>query len=140
MTRSPWLGLGLPRPNHRESDSADAGLAAVEFALIVPLIVVLLFAVFTAGTAAAGQLRLQAAARDGARAESVMPNSGCATAIDRLANSSATVGDISCTTAVSCPAERNNIEISANRIVSIPLLGDRTIALSASASYECVAG
>lgn len=140
MTRSPWLGLGLPRPNHRESDSADAGLAAIEFALIVPLIVVLLFAVITAGTAAAGQLSLQAAARDGARAEAVMPNSGCSTAIDRLADSSAVVGDISCNTAVSCPGDRNNIEISANRTVSIPLLGDRIVTLSASASYECVAG
>lgn len=140
MTRSPWLGLGSPRPNHRESDSDDAGLAAVEFALIVPLIVILLFAVVTAGTAAAGKLSLQAAARDGARAEAVNPNSGCVTAIDRLSGTSATVGDIDCTTTVSCPGERNNIEISANRIVSIPLLGDRTIALSASASYECLAG
>ena len=140
MIRSPSLGLGPPRPGHRESDSDDAGLAAVEFALIVPLIVVLLFAVITAGTAAAGQLSLQAAARDGARSESVVPNSGCTTVIDRLGDTSAVVGDIVCTTAMSCPGERNNIEISANRIVSIPILGNRTIALSASASYECVAG
>ena len=140
MIRSPWLGLGPPRPGHRESDSDDAGLAAVEFALIVPLIVVLLFAVITAGTAAAGQLSLQAAARDGARSESVVPNSGCTTVIDRLGDTSAVVGDIVCTTAMSCPGERNNIEISANRIVSIPILGNRTIALTASASYECVAG
>lgn len=140
MIRSPSLGLGPPRPGHRESDSDDAGLAAVEFALIVPLIVVLLFAVITAGTAAAGQLSLQAAARDGARSESVVPNSGCTTVIDRLGDTSAVVGDIVCTTAMSCPGERNNIEISANRIVSIPILGNRTIALTASASYECVAG
>jgi Flp pilus assembly pilin Flp len=140
VTRSPWLGPGLPRPNHRESDSDDSGLAAVEFALVVPLIVVLLFAVITAGTAAAGKLSLQAAARDGARAEAVDPNSGCTTAIDRLTGTSATVGDIHCTTTASCPGERSNIEISANRIVSIPILGDRTIALTASASYECLAG
>ncbi len=140
MIRSPWLGLGPPRPSHRVSDADDSGLAAVEFALIVPLIVVLLFAVITAGTAAAGQLSLQAAARDGARAEAVVPNSGCTTAINRLGDSSAVVGDVVCSTAMSCPGERNNIEISANRVVSIPLLGDRTIALSASASYECVAG
>jgi Flp pilus assembly pilin Flp len=129
VIRSPWLGLGPPRPSHRESDADDSGLAAVEFALIVPLIVVLLFAVITAGTTAAGQLSLQAAARDGARAEAVVPNSGCTTAINRLGDSSAVVGDVVCSTALSCP-----------RVVSIPLLGDRTIALSASASYECVAG
>lgn len=140
MIRSPWLGLGSTRPSHRGSDSEDAGLAAVEFALIVPLIVVLLFAVVTAGTAAAGQLSLQSAARDGARAEAVAPNSGCTTAMAHIAGASATVGDITCSTTASCPGERNNIEISANRIVSIPLLGDRAIALSASASYECVAG
>lgn len=139
MIRSPWLGLGRPRPSHVGSESDDAGLAAVEFALIVPLIVVLLFAVVTAGTAAAAQLGLQSAARDGARAEAVEPSSGCTTATAHLAAASATVGEISCATTASCPGERNTIEISANKVVSIPLLGDRTIALSASASYECVA-
>ena len=140
MMRSPWLGLGSPRPSHREADSRDAGLAAVEFALIVPLIVILLFAVVTAGTTAVGQISVQAAARDGARAEAVEPNSGCLTATDRLAGNSATVGDIDCSTTAACPGDRSQIDVNAIRIASIPILGDRTIALSASASYECVAG
>ena len=138
MTHSPWWGSGLSQPHHREADSRDAGLAAVEFALIVPLIVMLLFAVITAGTAAAGQLGLQAAARDGARSESVEPTSGCTTAIDQLAGSTATVGDITCSTTMACPGERNQIDISAQRLISIPILGNRTVALSASASYECL--
>jgi len=36
------------------------------------------------------------------------------------------------------PGERNQIDISAQRLISIPILGDRTVALSASASYECL--
>ena len=83
-------------------------------------------------------LSLQAAARDGARSESVDPNSGCTTAINQLAGSTATVGDITCSTTMACPGERNQIDITAQRLISIPILGDRTVALSASASYECL--
>lgn len=112
-------------------------MAAVEFALVIPMLLALLVGVVIAGTAAVGQLKIQSAARDGARAGSVEAGAGCTVALDRLVGASATVGTPSCSTTAVCPGTDSTIALSATRTVSIPLIGDRTITLSADSTFEC---
>lgn len=142
MTRSPRPSSSPPgelgRRGRTGTDTAhDTGIAAVEFALVVPLLLALLVGVVIAGTAAVGQLKVQAAARDGARAASVDPGVGCTVALDRLIGTSSTVGAPSCTATAVCPGTDSTISVTATRTVTIPIIGDRTITLNADSTYEC---
>ena len=142
MNLSPWLSRYPHRLNQREEPTPrDAGLAAVEFALIVPVIVALLFGVITAGTAAVGQLQLHVAARDGARIGSVQSGAGCATALNNLnatdGTGGATIGSVNCANTAICPGATSEINLTATRSVTIPVIGQRTITLNADATFEC---
>ena len=133
MTRSPRSGaVTTAAPDRRGRD--DRGIAAVEFALIAPVLLALLVGIVVAGTTAVGHLRVQSAARDGARAGSVDPGTGCTLALGRL---DAMVGATSCTTIATCPGTNSTISVTATQTVTIPLIGDRTVNLDATATFEC---
>jgi len=66
----------------------------VEFALVLPLLVVLLFVIVNGGLVYLDQLHLQSAARDAARIASVEPLQACSTALAEL--SANDVGTSSC--------------------------------------------
>ena len=119
----------------RREQSLDDGVAAVEFALVLPLLVVLLFVIVNGGMLYLDQLHLQSAARDGARVESVDPASGCDTAIDALSGND--VGITQCDVIQDCSLGKAEIRLVTNQEVSIPLVGTRTVNLNASSTFVC---
>ena len=113
----------------------DEGTAAVEFALVVPLLVALLYLVVFAGSIYVDQLHLQTAARNGARIGSVVPASACPTALDELATNE--VGNATCALTKNCADRVIQLSLTSVQQVSIPLIGDRTVTLRASSSFAC---
>lgn len=144
MNRSPRSGVshvvtpGRPGgDDQRRSRHHDQGIAAVEFALLAPILMTLLVGIVVAGTAALGQLKVQSAARDGARAASVEPGIGCTVALDRLAGTEQSTGTSSCSTVSVCPGTVSTIAVTSTQTVTIPIIGSRTITLDADATFEC---
>lgn len=115
---------------------ADPGLAAVEFALVLPVLVILLFGIVVAGTVYVDHLRVQSAAHDGARAGAISPGQGCSTAVQRVADISG--ASVTCSAPASCPGTTSTVDLVVAETVSIPLLGSRTVRLSASSVFQCV--
>ena len=60
-------------------DRNDRGAAAVELALILPILILLLFGIFEFGRAYNTQISLSGAAREGARVMAITNDSGAAT-------------------------------------------------------------
>ena len=147
MTRSPRPGRRhSSRPGRRERslpprDHSDDGVAAVELAIVLPLLIGVIVLAVVAGTAAVGQLRLEAAARDAARAGSVVAGAECSTALESLgavgSDAGPTLGAVTCTPVSVCPGTDSRVTLTATRNVTIPLVGVRTIDLSADARFDC---
>jgi len=95
--RSPLSAL---RPQRRtRTTTQDEGAAAVEFALIVPVLVIFLFGIIEFGILFAQQLSLSNAARQGARYGVVAnydasnnPTSTCLNIVNEVRNNAATIG------------------------------------------------
>ena len=119
----------------RRSRTTDDGVAAVEFALVLPLLVVLLFVIVNGGMVFLDQLHLQSAARDAARIASVEPQQACSTALAALAGNA--VGTTSCELVRDCTQGTAEVRLMASQIVSIPVIGDRTVNLDASSTFVC---
>jgi Flp pilus assembly protein TadG len=117
-------------------------VAAVEFALVLPVLILLMFLVIVAGLVYFDNMRVQAAARDGARAGAAAPGAGCSTALDRLPPAVRT--SVTCTQSPACnatsapPVTTSTVALTYNRQVSVPLLGNRTVNLTASSVFECL--
>jgi Flp pilus assembly protein TadG len=78
--RAPWI-TGRRSPVSR---AGDAGAAAVEFALVAPLLVLLICGIVDLGRAYATLNQLTASAREGARVAAVMPNPTSSTAKEEI--------------------------------------------------------
>jgi len=123
----------MARPSRRKPD--DDGVVAVEFALVVPLLIVLLFTIILGGAVYLDQLQLQSAARNAARAGSVTPTGACNAATAELAGNN--VGSVSCELLENCSTGVVRVRLTAQQTVSLPLVGDRNVTLRASSSYAC---
>jgi Tfp pilus assembly protein PilX len=117
-------------------------VAAVEFALVLPVLVLLMFLVIVAGIVYFDNMRVQAAARDGARAGAAAPGSGCAVALQRLP--AAVRSSVSCAQSAACsptaspPVSTSTVDLTYNRQVSVPLLGNRSVNLTATSVFDCL--
>jgi Flp pilus assembly protein TadG len=123
----------MARPSRRKPD--DDGVVAVEFALVLPLLIVLLFTIILGGAVYLDQLQLQSAARNAARAGSVTPTGACNAATAELAGNN--VGSVSCELLENCSTGVVRVRLTAQQTVSLPLVGDRNVTLRASSSYAC---
>ena len=110
-------------------------MAAVEFALVLPLLVVLLFVIVNGGLVYLDQLHLQSAARDGARVASVDPTQGCSTALASLSGND--VGTTSCELVQDCSQGTAEVRLTSVQSISIPVIGERTVSLDASSTFVC---
>lgn len=119
----------------RDRETSDGGAIAVEFALVLPIFIALLFTIVVATSVYIDQLQLQSVARDAARAESVATSSGCALALDEL--SANPMGSVQCIRHQSCSSGAVRIELISTQQVSIPVVGNRTVELHASSSFVC---
>ena len=113
----------------------DAGAVAVEFALVVPLLIVLLFTIVLGGSVWLDQLHLQSAVRNAARVGAVDPASACSAATADLAGND--VGTVSCSVLQNCTSGTSQVRLTAAQVVQIPILGARNVTLHASSSFVC---
>lgn len=127
------------RPRRSRAASAgrhdDEGLAAVEFALVLPVLVVLLFGIVVTGLVFIGRMQVQAATREGARAAAMVSGQGCSAVREQLTGFSA--AQISCTESRDCATTGSRVEVRVTETVSIPLLGDRDVLLDSTSVYAC---
>lgn len=119
----------------------DRGAVAAEFALILPLIVLLIFGMIQMGIAYQRQEAVNAAAREGARIAS-LPTSTVAMACNRVTNSlSASTFDTtpSCTVAGDCSgtSESVTVTVSVPNEIDIPFWGTQTVTLTAVGDFRC---
>ena len=134
----------------RDRISRDEGVAAVEFALILPVLALLLFGVLEFGRVWSQYQVFQGAAREGARCAAVASTSGCdiQTAIDHAADPykpsdpSADVQILGggpapdgCTDAYQGEDVRVSWEQSLN--INIPFWSDVTVTPTIKAVFRC---
>ena len=113
----------------------DRGSVAAEFAIIAPLLLVLLFIMVTLASIYFDQLHIQSAARDAARVGSVAITDACTVAQNALSNND--IGTLTCLVVEDCSSGAVKMSLSAAHSYSIPLLGDRDVTLSATSSFVC---
>ena len=124
------LTPGVPR---RGSD--DRGSAAAEFAIVVPVLLLLLFIMVTLASVFFDQLQLQAAARDAARVGAVQITDACTTAQTSLSGND--VGSVQCLVVNTCTSGAVRMSLAATKSYSIPLLGTKKVVLTATSSFVC---
>ena len=136
----------------QQTQRSDDGATLVEFALLVPVLVMLLFGLVEFGVAYDRQQALTGSAREGARAASIGRNQ---TQIEARVNEAlgGTNFDHAVTVVVSIdpapglstvgPCDETNsgatvtVDVSVDEEVSIPFVTDRTITLTARGSFLC---
>ena len=122
-------------PDSPRRGPVDNGSAAAEFAIVVPVLLLLLFVMVSLASVFFDQLHLQAAARDGARAGAIQITDACAAAQAALATND--VGTTTCLVVHDCSAGSVKMSLQAVKPYSVPLLGNRTVTLSATSSFVC---
>jgi Flp pilus assembly pilin Flp len=121
---------------HAFRDRRDqSGAAAVEMAIILPVLVLLMFGIVEFGLAFNRLQGVHAAAREGARVGAVSPGDECARALSALDGLG--VSAVTCIVEESCPGDRAVVVIGATEEVSIPMLGDRSVSLSGRGEFRC---
>ena len=115
----------------------DRGVVAVEFALVLPLLIMLIFTMVIGGSVYLDQLHLQSVARNAARAGSVDSTRACLVAFSELASND--MGIVQCELKKSCSLGTGTAEVEITSIqdVSIPLIGNKVVTLHASSSFIC---
>jgi Flp pilus assembly protein TadG len=115
--------------------SVDNGSAAAEYAIVLPVLLLLLFIMVTLSSVFFDQLHLQSAARDSARAGSVNIANACSTAQSSLSGNN--VGSLTCSTVTTCSSGAVKMSLVAVKPYSIPLLGNRSVTLRATSTFVC---
>lgn len=118
----------------RTGRTNDRGAAMVEFALILPILVVLLLGIMEFGRAYNAKISIQAAAREGARALALDEDPGAAVAAadDDVLGDSVTI-----TSSTPCPGPYATVTVSAPITYRIPFINLGTRTISATASMRC---
>ena len=130
-----------PGRGRTTTDPGDSGVVAVEFALVIPLLVAILLTIVTVGSLYIDQLHLQQVARDAVRTAVVAPASACVTATSELDGNN--LGTVSCELITTCPTTGSSsnsaaqVHLTSVQEFSLPLVGDRTVTLNATSTFIC---
>lgn len=116
--------------------SSDRGAAIAEFALIVPLLVILIVGIFEFGRFLNIQIALQGAAREGARALALGKTSA---EVSTAVTTSAPGTRITSITQTPCPAAGGTAKVKADSsfTFSIPLVPLGTWTVTATSAMRC---
>ena len=112
----------------------EDGVVAVELALVLPVLVMLVFGIIQFGIAFNRYQGVHAAAREGARVGAVVPGGECARALDAMDGLGVSSN---CTVIESCPGDHVVVEVTADNAIEIPFVGSRTVTLKGRAEYRC---
>ena len=144
------------RSRDRGRDSSDRGAALVEFAIIVPVLVMLLFGIIEFSVAYNRNQALHASAREGARYGS-LPTSNVAdiktfvqtafagttfdatpTIIVGMADGGISADtDLPCNDTTVGYTGKVYVEVTVNESIEIPIVGNRTVTLTGKGVFQC---
>lgn len=127
--------VGITRGFRQSFDSRDGGAAVLEFALIVPLMLIMLVGIIEFGRAYSVVISLQGAVREGARSLALGEDS--TTVADVIRSSTAiTIDGI---TQTPCPVAGGTATVWANQLFTfgIPFVPLGSLTLEAKASMRC---
>lgn len=109
----------------------------VEFAIILPVLVVLILGLIAASRAYNAQLSLTHATREGVRVLAVTGDEAEAIAATVAAATSLDPADLSVTTTACVPGDPTSVSATYPFEWSIPFIGSRILTLSAEAVMRC---
>jgi len=115
---------------------AERGSAVVEFALILPLVLILVLGVVEVAIVARSEIQLIHAAREGARQAAVSPDTAQAAAAVRKALGAAGPAARVSVSRPSAIGEPANVRVLVRHRVAAPIFGGFTVDLVASASMR----
>ena len=123
------------------SQLSERGAVAAEFALILPLLLLLIFGMIQLGLAYQRQEAVHAAAREGARIASLPTSSAadaCARSTAALAGTSFT-GVPACNVNGNCAANSDQVivTITVANTLDIPFFGVQTFNLTGTGDFRC---
>lgn len=123
------------RSSNHPLDVRDRGAAVLEFALIVPLMLVMLVGIIEFGRAYNVVISLQGAVREGARSLALGENASTVESVVR----SSTAITIDTVTQTPCPVAGGTATVGANQLFTfgIPFLPLGSMTLEAKASMRC---
>jgi Flp pilus assembly protein TadG len=138
------------RHNLRTLPQGERGAAAVEFAIVLPLLILLVFGIVEFAIAYNRQQGLHAAAREGARV-AALPQTSQADIVDRVHSALDGVlndTDLSAATITVTPASNQPcddappgthvvVTVSAPNTLAIPLFSNATITLTGKGEFRC---
>ena len=121
---------------------AEDGAAALEFALVLPLLVLLLMGIIEFSRAYSAKETMQFAAREGARTLSIKQDAAQAVAVtqDRLSplpGAATVTTPETCPATVTSPTQKATVQVTYPLAYNIPLFSSGTWTLTATASMRC---
>lgn len=121
------------KPTHR-----DDGAAAVEMAMVLSLLVMLVFGIIEFGRAYNAQVTLTHATREGVRTLAITGDRDAAVDATYKAASSTLHPEFLAVTASNCdPGQPTNVQATYQMEISVPFFGDRTLSLNSTAVMRC---
>jgi len=108
---------------------------AVELAVVVPILVVLLFGLIQIGLGFYRLHSVHATARDAASIGATLPGGECDYATKALNDIDLTA---TCRVEAACPGEQAVVLIQAKTGIDIPFMGTRTLSVSSRAEADCL--
>lgn len=121
----------------RPPADSDSGAAAVEFALILPILFLLVFGIFEFGRAYNAQVSLTGAAREGARHMAVANDVSAAQAKVIAAAALATAPTVTISPTTCAPSTDVTVTAVSNINYNIPFFGTGTWAVTGKAVMRC---
>jgi hypothetical protein len=139
---------GRRRPSHRQHD--ERGAAAVEFAIVLPILIVLVFGIVEFSIAYNRQQGLHAAAREGARV-AALPQTSSSDVVERVHDalsgvlSDEDIDDATISVTPSATQPCNNqapgthvvVSVEIEHPISIPVFGDENLTLTGRGEFRC---
>lgn len=115
----------------------ERGAAAVEFALILPILIMLVFGVVEFGRAYNAKVTLTHAAREGVREYALTQDSSAGADTAVAAATSLDPAQISVSATACLPGQPTSLTVSYPFTWEVPLIGSGTMALSGTGVMRC---